>query len=39
VDHTLRVKVSPTSQPVPVAFIEPKAEDLPPTHGTEQVRG
>jgi hypothetical protein len=36
VDYTLRVKVTPTSQPVAVALIEAKAEDLPPAHGLEQ---
>jgi len=38
VDYTLRVKVNLTSQPVAVALIEAKAEDLPPTHGLEQGR-
>jgi type I restriction enzyme R subunit len=36
VDYTLRVRVSQTSQPVAVALIEAKAEDLPPAHGLEQ---
>lgn len=35
-DYTLRVKVNPQTQPVAVALIEAKAEDLPPTHGLEQ---
>lgn len=36
VDYTLRVKVTASSQPVAVALIEAKAEELPPTHGLEQ---
>lgn len=36
VDYTLRIKANPTAQPVAVALIEAKAEDLPPTHGLEQ---
>ena len=35
-DYTLRVKVNPETQPVAVALIEAKAEDLPPAHGLEQ---
>ncbi|MDP9363139.1 MAG: DEAD/DEAH box helicase family protein [Chloroflexota bacterium] len=35
-DYVLRVKVNPETQPVAVALIEAKAEDLPPTHGLEQ---
>jgi type I restriction enzyme R subunit len=38
VDYTLRVKVSAAAQPVAVALIEAKAEDLPPGHGLEQVK-
>lgn len=38
VDYTLRVKVTPTSQPVAVALIEAKAEHLPPNHGLEQAK-
>ncbi len=38
VDYTLRVKVTPDSQPVAVALIEAKAEDLPPDHGLEQAK-
>jgi len=38
VDYTLRVKVNAESQPVAVALIEAKAEDLPPTHGLEQAK-
>lgn len=36
VDYTLRVKVNTESQPVALALIEAKAENLPPTHGLEQ---
>ncbi|HEU0027403.1 MAG TPA: DEAD/DEAH box helicase family protein, partial [Ktedonobacterales bacterium] len=36
VDYTLRVRVNQQSQPVAVALIEAKAEDLPPGHGLEQ---
>lgn len=39
VDYTLRVKVNPDTQPVAVALIEAKAEDLPPAHGLEQAKG
>jgi type I restriction enzyme R subunit len=35
-DYTLRVKVGSNPQPVAVALIEAKAEDLPPAHGLEQ---
>jgi len=38
VDYVLRVKVNPDTQPVAVAIIEAKAEDLPPTHGLEQAK-
>lgn len=38
VDYALRVKVNSQSQPVAVALIEAKAENLPPTHGLEQVK-
>jgi type I restriction enzyme R subunit len=37
-DYTLRIKVGQSIQPVAVALIEAKAEDLPPTHGLEQVK-
>lgn len=37
-DYTLRIKVGQNSQPVAVALIEAKAEELPPTHGLEQVK-
>ena len=36
VDYILRVKISEGSQPVAVALIEAKAENLPPGHGLEQ---
>jgi type I restriction enzyme R subunit len=36
IDYTLRVKINPDTQPVAVALIEAKAEDLPPGHGLEQ---
>ena len=36
VDDVLRIKVTSDSQPVAVAIIEAKAEDLSPTHGLEQ---
>ena len=36
VDYTLRVKVATGEQPVTVAIIEAKAENLPPGHGLEQ---
>jgi type I restriction enzyme R subunit len=39
VDYTLRVKVAPDAQPLAVALIEAKAEDLPPAHGLEQAKG
>ncbi|MDP2952419.1 MAG: DEAD/DEAH box helicase family protein, partial [Chloroflexota bacterium] len=38
VDYTLRVKVNANTQPVAVALIEAKAENLPPTHGLEQAK-
>jgi type I restriction enzyme, R subunit len=37
-DYTLRVKVNSASQPVAVALIEAKAEQLPPQHGLEQAK-
>ena len=39
VDYTLRVRVNLEAQPIAVALIEAKAEDLPPTHGLEQGKG
>ncbi|MEM3486583.1 MAG: DEAD/DEAH box helicase family protein [Candidatus Methanomethyliaceae archaeon] len=39
VDYLLRVKVTAESQPVAVALIEAKAEDLPPEYGLEQAKG
>ncbi len=38
VDYILRIKVNLDSQPVAVALIEAKAQDLPPTHGLEQAK-
>src|SRR5262249_493005 len=39
VDSVLRIQVNPTTQPVAVALIEAKREDLPPGHGLEQAKG
>ncbi|HUG38556.1 MAG TPA: DEAD/DEAH box helicase family protein [Candidatus Limnocylindrales bacterium] len=39
IDYTLRVKVNATAQPVAMALLEAKAEDLPPGHGLEQAKG
>jgi type I restriction enzyme R subunit len=39
VDYTLRIKVNPDTQPVAVALIEAKKEDLPPGHGLDQAKG
>jgi type I restriction enzyme R subunit len=39
VDYVLRVKVNIEAQPVAVALIEAKAENLPPGHGLEQAKG
>ena len=38
VDYLLRVKVNAVSQPIALAVLEAKAEDLPPTHGLEQAK-
>ena len=38
VDYTLRLSVSPGTQPVTVALIEAKAENYPPAHGLEQAK-
>lgn len=38
VDYVLRIKATLESQPVAVALIEAKAENLPPTHGLEQAK-
>jgi type I restriction enzyme R subunit len=38
VDYALRIKVNPETQPVAVALIEAKAENLPATHGLEQAK-
>ncbi len=37
-DYTLRLKVSPDSQPVAVAVIEAKAENYPPAYGLQQAK-
>jgi len=37
-DYTLRIKLASGEQPVAVAVIEAKAENLPPTRGMEQAR-
>src|SRR6266446_10450496 len=37
-DYTLRIRVNQVTQPVAVAIIEAKAEQLPPTHGLEQAK-
>lgn len=39
IDYTLRVRVNTDTQPVAVAIIEAKAEQLPPNHGLEQAKG
>jgi type I restriction enzyme R subunit len=39
VDSVLRIQVNPGTQPVAVALIEAKREDLPPGHGLEQAKG
>src|SRR6266446_354211 len=39
VDYTLRVQLNPETQPVAVALIEAKKEDLPPGHGLDQAKG
>lgn len=36
IDYTLRIKVTPDTQPVTIALIEAKKEDLPANHGLEQ---
>jgi type I restriction enzyme, R subunit len=38
VDYVLRVEVNSHTQPVAVALLEAKAEDLPPDHGLEQAK-
>jgi len=38
VDYVLRIKVNIDTQPVAVALIEAKAENLPPGHGLEQAK-
>ena len=37
-EFTRRVKVTSEAQPVAVALIEAKAENLPPGHGMEQAK-
>lgn len=39
IDYTLRIRINPTSQPVAVAVIEAKKENLPPGHGLDQAKG
>src|SRR5438874_3909221 len=39
VDYTLRIKVNPETQPVAVALIEAKKEELHPGHGLDQGKG
>ncbi|HEY3227625.1 MAG TPA: DEAD/DEAH box helicase family protein [Roseiflexaceae bacterium] len=38
IDYLLRVKINIDTQPVAMALIEAKGEDLPPTHGLEQAK-
>jgi type I restriction enzyme R subunit len=38
IDYTLRIKIHPDNQPVAVALIEAKREELPPNHGLEQAK-
>lgn len=38
-DYLLRVRVNPETQPVAVALIEAKSEQLPPEYGLEQGKG
>jgi len=38
IDYTLRIRVHLDTQPVAVAIIEAKAENLPPNHGLEQAK-
>lgn len=37
-DYVLRVKLNPDTQPIAVAVLEAKPENLPPTHGLEQAK-
>ena len=39
IDYTLRVKVNMDTQPVALALIEAKKEDLPAGHGLDQAKG
>jgi len=38
IDYVLRIKVNIDTQPVAVALIEAKTENLPPTHGLQQAK-
>jgi len=38
IDYTLRIKVTPDTQPIAIALIEAKKEELPPGHGMEQAK-
>jgi len=38
IDYTLRVRIAPDAQPVAVALVEAKAENLPAGHGLEQAK-
>ena len=38
IDYVLRVKISATTQPVAVAYVEAKSEDNPPETGLQQVK-
>ena len=37
-DYTLRIKISPAAQPVAIAIVEAKAENLPANHGLQQAK-
>ena len=39
IDYVLRVKVNVDTQPVALALIEAKKENLPPGHGLDQAKG
>lgn len=38
-DYTLRIRVNSETQPVAVALLEAKKEQLPPNHGLDQAKG
>jgi len=38
-DYVLRRPLSPGTEPIPLAIIEAKREDLPPEHGLQQAKG